>query len=165
MASDVLKGLVFGLCFVPALAGVAAAQDVFAYPSKGQSPEQQEQDEFQCFNWAKQKSGFDPMAAPTTSRPPPREQDTGPGVLGGAARGAIVGVIGGAIADDVGKGAAIGATAGGLLGGMRSNRRKRENDQERRDWERQETQRYANERNTYNRAYSACMQARGYTIS
>jgi hypothetical protein len=53
--------VVVGLLFLTqeALAGV----EVFVYPSKGQSKEQQEQDEFGCYKWAKEQTGFDPGAA------------------------------------------------------------------------------------------------------
>ena len=37
------------------------AQDPIIYPNQGQSPEQQEKDKFECYNWAKTNSGFDPM--------------------------------------------------------------------------------------------------------
>ena len=143
----------------------AMAQDIFAYPNEGQSKEQKEQDEFQCYKWAQDESGFDPMAVPQASAPPPQEQSTGPGLLGGAAVGAGVGAIGGAIGGDTGKGAAIGAVAGGVLGGLRSNRRSNQNQASRQQWEQQQSQQYANARNNYNRAYAACMQARGYTVS
>ncbi len=143
----------------------ATAQDVYAYPNQGQSQQQQEQDQFQCYSWSKQQSGFDPMQAPTTSSPAPRNESTGPGVLGGAAGGAGLGAIGGAIAGDTGKGAAIGAITGGVLGGVRSRKQNKRNQQARQDWERQQTAQYQNARGNYNRAYSACMQARGYTIN
>src|SRR5881409_1397560 len=33
------------------------------YPSKGQTPDQQQKDEQECYNWAAQQTGFDPVAA------------------------------------------------------------------------------------------------------
>ena len=39
--------------------GPAAAQ-VFIYPSRGQSPQQEQFDKGQCYSWAVQQSGFDP---------------------------------------------------------------------------------------------------------
>ena len=71
-------------------AAAPLAQDVFAYPSKGQSQEQQDKDNFECHRWAKDQSGFDPGRAPQALSPPPREKSTGPGALGGAA-GMLVG--------------------------------------------------------------------------
>ena len=157
--------LSFVMAMLVAPSAAPLAQDVYAYPNQGQSQEQQDKDQFECFNWSKQQSGFDPMAVPTASAPPPQDQSTGPGLLGGAAVGAGAGAIGGAIGGNTGKGAAIGAAAGGLLGGLRSNRQKNNNQQARQDWERQQAAQYQQARNNYNRAYSACMTARGYTIS
>ncbi len=157
--------LSFVMAMLVAPSAAPLAQDVYAYPNQGQSQEQQDKDQFECFNWSKQQSGFDPMAVPTASAPPPQDQSTGPGLLGGAAVGAGAGAIGGAIGGNTGKGAAIGAAAGGLLGGLRSNRQKNNNQQARQDWERQQAAQYQQARNNYNRAYTACMTARGYTIS
>ncbi len=64
-------------------------------------------DELECYNWAKQQSGFDPMAAPQATAPPTQQQSSGGGALGGAAPGAAIGAVGGAIAGNAGKGAAI----------------------------------------------------------
>ena len=64
--------------------GYASAQSlssslgVVAYPSKGQSAGQQNKDEGECFAWAKQQTGIDPMA--TASAP---TQQTGAAVGGG----------------------------------------------------------------------------------
>ena len=52
-----------------AIPGKAVSQDVFIYPQKGQSAEQQDKDKYECYNWAKTNSGFDPMAAPATRTP------------------------------------------------------------------------------------------------
>ncbi len=164
-----MKRIIYVSSFVMAIlvapSAAPLAQDVFAYPNQGQSQEQQQQDQFECFNWSKQQSGFDPMVAPTASTPPPQDQSTGPGALGGAAVGAGAGAIGGAIGGNTGKGAAIGAIAGGLFGGMKSNKQNKKNQQSRQDWERQQAAQYQQGRDNYNRAYSACMSARDYTIS
>ena len=88
-----VPSFVMAILVAPSVAPLA--QDVYAYPNQGQSQEKQQQDQFECFNWSKQQSGFDPMAAPTASAPPPQDQSTGPGTLGGAAVGAGAGAIGG----------------------------------------------------------------------
>ena len=41
------------------------ASELMIYPNEGQDDVQQEQDNFQCYSWAKGESGFDPMAPPT----------------------------------------------------------------------------------------------------
>ena len=35
------------------------------FPAKGQTPQQQAQDEGECYAWSKQQTGIDPFAAPT----------------------------------------------------------------------------------------------------
>ncbi len=47
---------------VPAPANVES-YNVIAYPSIGQSDEQQGRDRYECHNWAVQQSGFDPAQA------------------------------------------------------------------------------------------------------
>ncbi len=146
------------------LAARAHAQDPVVYPAKGQSPEQQQKDEFECYTWAKQQSGFDPMAVPQATAPPPQQQGRQSSVVGGAARGAALGVVGGAIAGDAGKGAAIGAATGALFGGMRRNQQRQQQDQAQRQWEQQQAAQYQNNRNNHNRALGVCLQGRGYSV-
>jgi hypothetical protein len=45
-----------------AWAAGAEAQQVFVYPQRGQGPEQQQRDRFECHQWAVQQSGVDPAA-------------------------------------------------------------------------------------------------------
>jgi hypothetical protein len=101
-----------------AYSGITFASDMMIYPSKGQSPKQQEQDQYECYDWAKQKSGFDPMAKPAATTPPPAE-GTPARPFRGAAVGAVAGLAVGSLVGEAGTGAAIGAAAGGLLGGLR----------------------------------------------
>ena len=84
---------------VAIFAALANAQEVIVYPAQGQSAEQQEKDKFECYNWSKQNSGFDPMAPPTASTAPPQSEAQQGGVGQGAVRGGVVGVGVGAIAD------------------------------------------------------------------
>jgi hypothetical protein len=150
--------------FLSLLPGAVAAQELMIYPAKGQSDKQQEQDKFECYNFAKKQSGFDPMAPPVTSTaPPPKEAPQG-GVGRGAVGGGLGGALIGAIAGDTKKGAAIGAVSGGLFGGMRSHEQQQRESHNRQQWEQRETQQYANNRNNYNRAYAACLEGRGYTV-
>lgn len=61
------------------LCGVSTArisQDLVIYPAEGQSQEQLDKDKYECYTWAKQQTGFDPMvqsSASTTTQHPPRE--------------------------------------------------------------------------------------------
>src|SRR4051794_3667898 len=105
--------LAAGIAFL-IVAGAPGSADPTVYPAKGQSAGQQNKDKFECFQWAKNQTGFDPMSAAGTAAPPPQG-----GAVRGAGRGAAAGAVGGAIAGDAGKGAAIGAGIGAVGGGMK----------------------------------------------
>jgi hypothetical protein len=105
------------LLFLTLFAEPSAAQNIIAYPAKGQSQEQQDRDRFECYNWAVQQTGYNPQAQQVGSTAPP--PSGGPNALRGAAGGAALGAVGGAIGGNAGMGAAIGAATGGLFGGFR----------------------------------------------
>jgi hypothetical protein len=158
------------ILLIPALfAGNAIAQEFIVFPAQGQSEEQMEKDKFECYSWAKGQTGFDPMQMPTVSEPPPPKSDrsvAGTAAKGGATGAALGGVIGGIADGSSGarRGLAIGALSGGALGGMRSSRQNRQAEQQRKQWEQQQVNQYMQQRNTYNRAYSACLEGKGYTV-
>ncbi len=79
----------------------------------------------------------------------------------GAAKGAVGGVAIGAIAGDAGKGAAIGAVAGGIRG----RRAKKAGVQKQQQANNEAASAKSAELlNDYKRAFSVCMEAKGYTI-
>jgi hypothetical protein len=82
------------------LSGVATAQDLIIFPAKGQSQDQLERDKYECYTWAKQQTGFDPMARAPSSSSPPRQEGPQGEVIRGAARGALLGAVVGGIAND-----------------------------------------------------------------
>ena len=139
--------------------GTLTAQELMIYPNEGQDKDKQEMDEFKCYGWAKDQSGFDPMAVPTATEAPPQQEAQKGGLVRGAAGGAAVGAI-----IDGGDGAAKGAAAGAVLGGMRRNSQKRDQQQKQANWEQEQAEQYAAKRNSYNRAYAACLEGRGYTV-
>jgi hypothetical protein len=156
--------LVYFAIFLP---GAVFAQDPIVYPAEGQSQEQMEQDEFQCYRWARERTGFDPMQTPTATSAPPKKGAP----RGGAGRGAVAGAAGGAIVGGIvggrkgaGRGAIIGGGSGALIGGMRRENQRKQEEQERNQWEREQANNYIRARNEYNRAFSACMTGRGYTV-
>ena len=138
----------------------ALATELYIYPAGGQSAEQMDKDKYECYNWARKDSGFDPMAAPTTATAPPGGQKKS----GGVVKGGLVGAATGVIIGDNRKATRRGAAAGGLIGGVRQSSHNTRVDQSQQQWEQQEASRYANERNNYNRAYSACLEGSGYTV-
>ena len=150
-------------------AGVAAGQDLVVYPAGGQSNEQTEKDKFECYSWAKEQSGFDPMQMPTASSPAPAKGDKS--VAGGAVGGGLLGGVGGAVIGGIAggrkgarKGAAIGGLSGGAIGGMRSSSQNRQANAKREQWEREQANQYMQQRNLYNRNFAACMEGRGYSV-
>jgi hypothetical protein len=48
-----------------------AQSELYSYPRNGQSPEQQEQDRYECHRWAVEQSGFDPTQAAGGQPPDP----------------------------------------------------------------------------------------------
>lgn len=137
---------------------VSLSNEAFVYPAKGQTQQQTAQDKFECQEWAKQQTGFDPMTGNKTASP--NTGQTSGGAVKGAARGALVGVAVGAIAGDAGKGAAIGAASGGLIGGMR----RRDQVQRQQQAYQQQANENARLHSNYNRAYKTCLSGRGYTV-
>ncbi len=141
------------------LAGAVAAQQVFVFPAQGQTPEQQAQDEGTCNAWAVNQTGFNPMHA--GSAPPPSGQATQGGVARGAARGAATGAVIGGITGDAGRGAAAGAAGGAMVGGMRRRDQRRQQEAEAQAWQQQQNA----ARHAWQRAYTACLEGKGYTVN
>ncbi|MGI9325637.1 MAG: YMGG-like glycine zipper-containing protein [Pseudomonadales bacterium] len=136
--------------------GSAAASDLFIYPKAGQSPEQQSSDEKSCSSWALDQSGIDPLSNPQTPQQPETQRGRG---LRGAAAGAAVGAIVGN-SDDAAKGAAI----GGLFGSMRQSSTNRSREQQYEQERNASDQAEQAKRDAYRRAYTACLEARDYTV-
>lgn len=142
---------------------------VFVYPAKGQAPEQQQKDETECYTWARGQTGIDPTGPATAPAATPAKVDNpaNGARAAGAARGAAGGAVIGAIAGDAGKGAAIGATAGTMRGGAQKRKGKQAAEQQQKQGEAQAKQQAAatdaQKMDTFKKAYSACVQGRGYT--
>ena len=136
---------------------VAHAQQ-FVYPAKGQSPEQQKNDEYECHQWAVKQSGVDPtkpqqQAAAAT--PPTTATGTTPGAgLRGAARGAVVGEI---VGGDAGAGAAAGAVAA-------RGQSRRQNAAAQQQVAQQQQQATSAQQASYGKARAACLEGRGYSV-
>ena len=136
---------------------VTAFAELYVFPAKGQNEKQTEQDKYSCYGWAKNQTGFDPMNPPQVQA---GAAQSGPSALGGAARGAAGGAIIGAIAGDAGKGAAIGAAAGGITRGFRN--RDQQNQQQAQ--QQQQASQINRMRSDYDRAYTVCLEGKGYTV-
>lgn len=163
----------------------SAAQKInmFAYPKNNQSRDQQLRDELDCYNLSQQQSGVNPEApppaAPTSADVAAAQKEAASGaqqVQGGRVRGAAGGAAGGAaigaIAGNAGKGAAIGAVAGTMGGGMRQRQANAAMKQQaaqqggskvQQDYAQAKAS-YDQGMSTFKRAFSACMDARGYSV-
>lgn len=138
---------------------ISKAGGLVVFPSNNQSQQQQKTDEFDCYLWAMDQTGIDPLNLPKVEA----QVSTGPtgGAVVGAAGGAAAGAAIGAIAGDAGEGAAIGAIVGGLRGrrsGNQAQAQQNAKSQASADQANQETV------NTFKKAFSACMEGKGYTV-
>jgi Glycine zipper len=147
--------------------GLAASLGLYVFPAKSQTPEQQSQDEQACYAWAKQQSGIDPAAVkanPDSARKAAgAKADTATQGAGarGAARGAAGGAVVGAIAGDAGEGAAIGAVVGVASGRRAKKQAKKQAEQQAVE----QTNAWAAQQiDTFKKAFSACIEGKGYTV-
>lgn len=138
---------------------ISQSAKLFVFPANDQSKQQQKKDEYECYLWALEQSGIDPLNLPTVEV----EVQSGPtgGAARGAAGGAVAGAAIGAIAGDAGKGAAIGATAGGMRG-LRGGKQA----QGKQNQQAQANAAAAEEemKNSFMKAFSVCIEGKGYAI-
>lgn len=156
---------------------------MFAYPKNNQTRDQQLRDELDCYNQVQQQTSISPEtpppAPPTSAELQAAQQqaaaqapDARGGRARGAARGAAGGAMVGAIAGDAGKGAAAGAVVGTMRGGMKQREANAASkEQAAQAGSARVTQRYQQAKAEYNkqidtfkRGFSACMDARGYSV-
>jgi hypothetical protein len=158
----------------PPTPSVSRDLGLHAYPAKNQVAAQQQKDEVECYRWAAQDSGFNPLAAvgEQPAPAPPAATQNGPSTAGGAATGAVAGAAAGAligaIAGDTGKGAGIGAGTG-LLGGVLIAKHKQKEAHKEADAERARQQAAAKAETPqklegFKKAYCVCMEARSYVV-
>jgi hypothetical protein len=147
---------VTALLIAAMFATVSSAQQ-FVYPAKGQSAGQQKKDEGECHAWAVKQSKYDPANPPqqaAAAKPPTTASGTTPGAgARGAARGAVVGGMMG----DAGAGAAAGAVAG-------RGQSRRQNTAQAQQQQQATTQQDQAGLASYQKARSACLEGRGYTV-
>jgi hypothetical protein len=159
------KYLIMGLLIPLFITGVVLAQDLVIYPAKGQSPEQMDKDKYECYTWGKQQSGFDPMAQPTATAPPPSQETQKGGVVKGGLGGAAVGAaVGGIANDDARQGAKAGAAGGAIIGGIKQRNTNKQQAKAEEQWAQEQTAHYSKNRDAYNRAYGACLEGKGYSV-
>ena len=139
---------------------ISSKMSLYVFPTKNQSQAQQKSDEFECYKWASEQSGIDPLNMPQIQAAPVQ---TGPdgSVVKGAAKGAVVGVAVGSIGGEAGKGAGAGAVVG-AAGGVRQKRAGQAQAQQQ-----SQANAAAQEqaiKDSFKKAFSACIEGKGYTI-
>ena len=145
------------LVLAAAMIGEAAAQQ-YVYPARGQTPQQQKNDEAACYTWAVQETGFDPAKPPPqqqAAKPPTTATGTAPGAgARGALRGAVVGeVVGG----DAGAGAAAGAVAA-------RGQSRRQNAAAAGQAQQQQQAATQQQQQAFGKTRAACLEGCGYTV-
>lgn len=152
-----------------AAASPELSTEVYFYPTRGQSPQQQDRDRYECYLWAVRKTGFDPsvprlaphqqvMVVPE----PPSGHDTATGALTGAIVGAAIGAP-----HSTGEGAIVGAVAGAVLGAASDAARQEQADRLQERYDQRNDQHYAElerQARKYRRAIAACLEGRGYSV-
>jgi hypothetical protein len=153
---------------------LAATMNVYVFPTTGQTPEVQSQDEAACYSWAVQNSGSDPFdlskqsqaQAQQTEQAKQQAEQAGKGSgASGAVKGAAAGALIGEIAsDDPGAGAAYGAAAG-LIRGRRQGRQAQQAAQASAQQQGQQAQAATAEQlSNFKKAFSVCLEAKSYMV-
>ena len=136
-----------------------AVLGMFVYPGKGQDAVLQGKDETECFTWAQQQTNIDPMAPPPPVAAP--EVPKG-GAVKGAARGAAAGAVVGEIHDGD---ASSGAGTGAAVGAMKGRRAQKKGAKQAEQAAQQQSQAAATTaKDTFKKAWGACLEGRNYSI-
>ncbi|MCG6534514.1 MAG: glycine zipper family protein [Syntrophales bacterium LBB04] len=142
---------------------------VYFYPLKGQTIEQQSRDHYECYNWAIKQTHFDPSLSPRQPEHrvkvvplPPPGHDTAVFAIAGAVLGAVLGgprhAAGGAL---------IGASGGALVGAASDSARIEEARQQEETyarWDQAQRAQFEQKELDFRRAMSACLEGRHYNV-
>lgn len=148
---------------------ITAITQVYFYPVKGQSAEQQSRDHYECYNWAMSQTGFDPSLSSivpvqrvrVVPMPPPGH-DTVVMSIAGAVLGALI-----AGPRHAAGGALIGAAGGAAAGAASDISRQQSSRQLEEAYDKSnEARDMQKERKAldFRRAMSACLEGRGYSV-
>jgi len=156
-----------------ALCQCAYASDLgaYAFPQKGQTQEQQAQDESGCAQWAKGQTGLDPAVLQyqqqqaMATQQQAAQQASNPRVARKLGRAALTGAALGGINNNMDDGAGKGATMGVTLGASRALAQRKDNQvQSAVNGANAQAQQSQADSQKYMRAYCACMEGKGYSI-
>jgi hypothetical protein len=173
-----LGGLWIMLSVAPhgAYAQMRPATTPVVYPSNGQTAQQQDKDRYECHDWARAQSGFDPARAPAAppsqgiaAQTPSTAQDSATGAMArGAAGGAAIAELS---SKDVGHGAAAGLLGAGAIHKLQERQAAQARQQQQATQQQAAQQQVAQQqaaleqqRAMYGRAFAACLEGRGYVV-
>lgn len=142
------------------------ATRIYFYPTRGQTPEQQDKDRYECYLWAVKQSGFDPSVAQLAPHqrvevipePPP-----GSSAVVGAVTGAVAGSILAGRGDRE-EGAVFGAIAGTMIGAAVDANREAQAEKMTDQVNAEQYARIDMLARDYRRAITACLEGRGYVV-
>ena len=153
---------------------LAATLEVYAYPQRGQSATTQGRDESVCYQWAVNNTGNDPFQlqkaaeaqiAGTQQATQQAAQQAGQGsVAKETVKTAAVGTLIGGISGNEGKGAAYGAALGVIRGVRRQNAEKAAAQQSVQQQGQQMQQATAAQIDSFKKAFSVCLEGKGYLV-
>jgi len=154
---------------------LAATMNVYVFPTKGQKPEQQSQDEAECYNYATQNTGTDPFAlqkqsqeqAQQTEQAKQQAQQAGKGAgAQGAVKGAAAGAVVGSVSHGAtsGEGAAAGAVVGVVAGRRKGKAAEKEATQKAEQQGQQAQAATAQQMDNFKKAFSVCLEAKNYMV-
>jgi len=150
----------------PPPAAAAPLTEVYAYPLRGQTAQQQDRDHYECSTWATQQTGFDPSAAGVAPHQRVAVVPAGPPPGTNTAIGAVTGaLIGAAIGQPWN--AAPAALAGAVVGGAIGSTADAANAQATRTvvvTDQRAAAAQEQRASSYRRALGACLDARGYSV-
>jgi hypothetical protein len=148
-----------GVAHAQAPPQAAAATVPVIYPAKGQSARQQDQDRYACYDRAREQSGFDPaqQREPASSGASKQAGAMTGAMARGALGGAAIGELG---SHDAGRGAAVGVLGGAVVERVKQQQAAQARQQQSAQQQAARGQQRAN----YDRAFGACMEARGYVV-
>lgn len=167
----IICSLIIPLLALGSISMASAISDPIVFPRDGQSNEQQRNDEGSCSSWAKGNTGIDPSyiraklemtnEAIISQSQANRPKSTGRKIFGAAAMGAALGGVDKNVKNQVGKR----AIQLGMLGASKAVQDKKQYQQQQQmDQRLGQKQQLKNQYNKYTRAFSVCMDAKGYSV-
>jgi len=166
MKKMLVSVVILGLALVN-FGAAYAFEDAIVYPKEEQDQQQQMFDEKECAEWAERETGLDPavLKAKIEMLDGPQQQTTGGKLLErgiwGATKGAASGAIYQGIDNRIGSGAASGVTDSFFDGWKDDKRDQRMDAKEEYKMKQAEIK---EEYKLYMKAFSVCMDARGYSV-